>query len=60
MTSENEEVIEVPEDDLYELYSTLSGATTAASAGDPNECARLAAEAKRMVLDIRREADGEE
>lgn len=49
------ETIEVPERELYELYSTLADATTAASTGDPNECARLAAQAKRRVQSIHEE-----
>lgn len=38
--------------ELYDLYSTLSDATTAASTGDPNTVSKKAAEAKDMVLDI--------
>ena len=49
------ETIEIPEEQLYELYSALSDATTAASTGDPNECARLAAEAKELVVSIHEE-----
>jgi len=46
------EVVQVPEEELYELYSTLADATTAASTGDPNECARLASNAKEQVKQI--------
>lgn len=51
MTNDTD-TIEIPESELQELHSTLVDATTAASTGDPNECARLAAEAKRKVVSI--------
>lgn len=54
MTNE-QETIEIPKQDLYELYSTLAEATTAASTGDPNECAKKAAEAKRRVMEFHKE-----
>ena len=47
----------VNEQRLYELYSKLSEATTAASTGDPNECARLASEAKDDLVQIREESE---
>jgi len=47
----------VDEQGLYELYSKLSEATTAASTGDPNECARLASEAKDDLVQIREESE---
>ena len=47
----------VDEQRLYELYSKLSEATTAASTGDPNECARLASEAKDDLVQIREESE---
>jgi hypothetical protein len=50
--SEKENVIEIPEQKLKELYGTLSEATTAASTGDPNECSRLASEAKEQVKNL--------
>jgi len=46
------EVVQVSRDELYELYSTLADATTAASTGDPNECARLASNAKEQVMEM--------
>jgi len=39
----------VSESDLYDVYSLLTDATTAASTGDTNECASKAAEAKRKL-----------
>jgi hypothetical protein len=39
----------VSESDLYDVYSLLADATTAASTGDTNECASKAAEAKRKL-----------
>ena len=50
----------VPESELYSLYSTLSDATSAAATGDPNECARLTAEAKRHVMRLHEECDEDE
>jgi len=47
----------VNEQRLYDLYSKLSEATTAASTGDPNECARLASEAKDDLVQIREESE---
>ena len=47
----------VDEQRLYELYSKLTEATTAASTGDPNECARLASEAKDDLVQIREESE---
>jgi len=52
----SDKVLRVPEDDLFELYSTLEEATTAASTGDPNKCSSLAADAKEKVLEIRNES----
>jgi len=52
------ETIEIPEQELKELYGTLSDATTAASTGDPNECAKKAAEAKEQVLEMHNEYNG--
>jgi len=51
----SEQVLEIPEDDLYDLYSKLSAATAAAASGDPNKCAELAADAKGHVIDLREE-----
>lgn len=48
----SDETVQVPKQELYELYSTLADATTAASTGDPNECARLTSEAKEQVTEI--------
>ena len=42
--------IVIPEDEFYELYNTLSDATSAAAGGSPNRCASKAADAKQMVL----------
>lgn len=50
--SDDGDVVQVPRDELYELYSTLADATTAASTGDPNECAKLASKAKKQVVYI--------
>ena len=47
----------IDEDRLFEVYSKLSDATTAASTGDPNECARLASEAKDDLVAIREAAE---
>jgi hypothetical protein len=55
MKNTDTEPLEIPESELRELYGTLSDATTAASTGDPNECARLAAEAKRHVIKLHEE-----
>ena len=48
----SDDTIEVDRDEMYELYSILSDATTAASTGDPNTCAAKAAEAKRYVTEL--------
>jgi len=45
----------VSESDLFEVYSLLADATTAASAGDPNECASKAAEARRKLIAVHRD-----
>lgn len=47
----------VSESDLYDVYSLLADATTAASVGDTNECASKAAEAKRKLKAVHE--DGE-
>jgi len=49
--------LEVPETDLYEVYSLLADATEAAATGDPNGCASLASDAKEKVMEIHTEAD---
>lgn len=51
----SDETVEIPMDDLRYLYETLADATSAAQMGDPNECSRLAAEAKRHVEDLHEE-----
>lgn len=51
----NNDTIEIPRDELFELYQTLARATDAAAGGDPNECASRAADAKQHVIDIREE-----
>lgn len=53
MMSDN--TIEIPEDELMELYSTLADATSAAATGRKNRCASLAADAKQMALDMHEE-----
>jgi hypothetical protein len=53
----DETTLEVPETDLYEVYSLLADATEAAAAGDSNGCASLASDAKEKVMEIHREAD---
>lgn len=55
MTDPNKDLILVKYEDLFDLYSALEDATTAASTGDPNTVSKKAAEAKRMVLDIHKE-----
>jgi len=52
----DDDTIEIPEQDLYEVYSLLADATDAAAAGDRNECASLASDAKQKVLNIHSEA----
>ena len=47
----------ISEDDLEAVYRTLSDATDAAAAGDPNECASRAADAKDQLVAIHSEAD---
>jgi hypothetical protein len=49
-------MLEVPETDLYELYSLLADATTAAATGNPNGCASLASAAKEKLTEIHEEA----
>lgn len=51
----SDDVIEIPEHELYGLYSTLADATEAAATGDPNGCAKLAAQAKEDVKDLHEE-----
>jgi len=45
----------VSESDLYGVYSLLADATGAAAAGDRNECASKASNAKEKLLDIHNE-----
>jgi hypothetical protein len=42
----------VSEADLYEVYSLLADATDAAAAGEPNECASKAADAKEQLMAV--------
>ncbi len=49
------DTLEIPEHELYEVYVTLSNATEAASTGDPNKCASLAADAKEQIKELRQE-----
>jgi len=51
----SDQVLEIPEHKLYGLYSTLADATEAAASGDKNGCAKLAAQAKQDVIDLREE-----
>jgi len=53
----DETTLEVPETDLYDVYSLLADATEAAATGDPNGCASLASDAKKKVMEIHTEAD---
>jgi hypothetical protein len=55
--SGEQKMLEVPETELYEVYSLLADATEAAAAGNPNGCASLASDAKQKVMDIHEEAD---
>jgi len=55
--SGEQKMLEVPETDLYEVYSLLADATEAAAAGNPNRCASLASDAKQKVIDIHEEAE---
>ena len=50
-------IVEVPEQELYELYSTLADATSAAATGNKNGCAKHAAEAKRHALELHEECN---
>ncbi len=42
----------VSEADLYDVYKLLADATEAAAAGDPNECASKAADAKEQLMTV--------
>jgi hypothetical protein len=55
--SDTQKMLEVPETDLYELYSLLADATTAAADSNPNGCASLASDAKQKVSDIHEDAE---
>lgn len=55
MTTDEPDMIEIPEHELQGLYSTLADATEAAAAGNRNGCASLAADAKQHVLDLHEE-----
>jgi len=57
--TDDETILEVPETDLYRVYSLLADATEAAAAGNPNGCASLAADAKEKVIEIHKEATDE-
>jgi hypothetical protein len=53
------DTVEIPESELYQLYSTLADATEAAATGDTNGCAHHAAEAKTQVQKLHEEySDG--
>jgi ribosomal protein S27AE len=56
MSSDGQKTLEVPETDLYKVYSLLESATTAAAEGNPNGCATLASDAQQKVADIHEEA----
>jgi len=51
----SEKTAEIPENDVYEVYSLLSDATEAAATGNPNECASKASDAKAKVLELHTE-----
>lgn len=51
------EKLALDENDLYDLYSVLVDATTAASTGNPNDTAKYAAEAKEMVKELHDKAE---
>jgi hypothetical protein len=55
MRQTESDTIEIPEDELQDLYSTLADATSAAATGQTNRCASLAADAKQMVLELHEE-----
>jgi hypothetical protein len=42
----------VSEADLYDVYKLLADATEAAAAGDRNECASKAADAKEQLMTV--------
>jgi hypothetical protein len=48
----DDNTIEIKESELYDVYSLLADATEASAAGNPNECASKAADAKEKVLEI--------
>lgn len=50
--SDDRDMIEVPESELYDIYSTLMRATEAAASGDPNQCSMLASTAKDDLADL--------
>lgn len=54
-----QKMLEVPETDLYEVYSLLADATTAAATGNPNTAASKAKAAKQKIRDIHKEATDE-
>ena len=54
--SGGQEMIEVPERNLFEVYSRLGDATTAAAMGNFNDCASLASDAKEKLSEIHKEA----
>jgi hypothetical protein len=49
----DDKTLEIPEHELYNVYSTLADATEAAATGDPNECAKLTSEAKEQIKTLR-------
>lgn len=59
LTDGGRTMVEIPEHELQGLYSVLADATEAAATGDPNGCAKLAAEAKEQVIELHKEYGGE-
>lgn len=45
----NDDILEIPEDELFDVYDVLADATSAAAGGNPNECVAKTKEARRMV-----------
>jgi hypothetical protein len=52
----SDETLEIPERDLFEVYSLLADATDEAAGGDFMRCASLASDAKKKVKEIHTEA----
>jgi len=55
-----EDTLQIPESELFAVYSLLTAATEAYAEGDPNGCAEAAADAKQRILDIHNQYGGAE